>query len=99
MTRELMQNLLASPISKAYAEGKKIQWKSAVSDVWEDLDNVDPICIARFPDAYRIKPEPRQWWLNTYPAGLVIAHESKQSAESCASKASRIECIKVREVL
>lgn len=46
---------------------------------------------------YRIKREPREWWVNVYLSDCCIS-KSKQEADQNASS-ERIECIHVREVL
>ena len=53
MTREEAKELL--PIMQAYAEGKTIQFRVNINNMWEDI-----ICPSfnKSPSAYRIKPEP-----------------------------------------
>jgi hypothetical protein len=51
---------------------------------------------------YRVKPEPREWWVNVYdgmPEGFV--HPTKEDAEHWKSQSSgtRKEVVRVREVL
>lgn len=50
------------PLVRALAEGKVIQVKSGHGDapLWKDLE----VCNFNVaPDLYRIKPEPREWWI------------------------------------
>lgn len=57
MTRERCKELL--PIIQAFADGKVIQVRAHMEDKWEDADN------ANFYERneYRIKPEPREFWI------------------------------------
>ena len=55
MDRKRAKELL--PIIEAYAEGKTIQYKT--SDEWTDDPNFSP----EWEFQYRIKPEPKEWWL------------------------------------
>lgn len=50
------------PLVQAMAEGKVIQIKC--DDGWKDLVNVS---FNNIPSKYRIKPEPREIWVNHYP--------------------------------
>ena len=57
MNRERAKELL--PIIEAYAEGKTIQWRANEEDSWGDYCNFNP----ELNIDYRIKPEPKEWWL------------------------------------
>lgn len=91
MTRDEAKALL--PIIQAYAEGKVIQ--IATKEGWKDLAN--PPCFTMAVDRYRIKPEPREWWINVYNNGDKTAYSAKDIADDCAG--FRIDCIHVREVM
>ena len=54
MTREEVKEML--PIMQAYAEGKTIQFRENINNMWEDI--IRP-SFNKSPSAYRIKPEPR----------------------------------------
>ena len=54
MTREEAKELL--PIMQAYAEGKTIQFRENINNMWETI--IRP-SFNKSPSAYRIKPEPR----------------------------------------
>ena len=54
MTREEVKKML--PIMKAYAEGKTIQFREDINDMWGDI--ICPL-FNKSPSAYRIKPEPK----------------------------------------
>ena len=53
MTREEVKEML--PIMQAYAEGKTIQFRENINNMWEDI--IRP-SFNKSPSAYRIKPEP-----------------------------------------
>ena len=53
MTREEAKELL--PIMQAYAEGKTIQFRENINNMWETI--IRP-SFNKSPSAYRIKPEP-----------------------------------------
>lgn len=46
---------------------------------------------------YRIKPEPRRWWVNVYPNGVRTAHETRELA--AAAGGGHVECVEVVEVV
>ena len=54
MTREEAKELL--PIMQAYAEGKTIQFRENINNMWKDI--IWP-SFNKSPSTYRIKPEPR----------------------------------------
>lgn len=67
------------PLVQALAEGKVIQFHNGVGD-WQDINGgVDFLMPAM---NYRIKPEPRDIWVNEYFDGEFNVHTSKESAES-----------------
>lgn len=47
---------------------------------------------------YRVKPEPREWYVNMYESGPSCCQHATR-VEADAANAGRSECIKVREVL
>ena len=86
----------AAEVMLAFADGKKIQAKSRTSE-WYDLHG-DPTWDWNGFN-YRVKPEPREWWVNEYRDGPAdFIYPSKEKADSeCAS--NRIRRFRVREVL
>lgn len=88
------------PLVMALSEGKTIEYRVMHDGSWAwatmlDIDFTDPA------DRYRIKPEPRDFWINVYGdcVGLnVNIHPTKEMAENNASS-HRKELIHVREVL
>lgn len=95
MNRE--QAKLLAPVIAAFGEGRDIQY-SMSGGIWITYtgNTHDPI-ITSFGYNWRIKPEPREWWVNIYPNDAMI-HENKESADISANL-SRIECIRVREII
>lgn len=95
MNRERAKELL--PIIQAFADDKTIQLRGRYTDGWEDLRT-----SANFDDndiEWRIKPEPRVFWINDYADGSIYIHKSQASSNSAQSINSKIEVIKVIEVL
>jgi hypothetical protein len=82
----------AIKVMQAYVDGAEIQervvsggphrWKEA-GPYWNWMTS-----------EYRIKPQPREWWINRYPGGGIGIYDSKELAEINKS----LECIHVREV-
>lgn len=70
------------PLVHALAEGKVIQIVSeALPSGWMDLD--DPLFVES-PCLYRIKPEPREIWVNEYPNHPSVIHPTRMDAINCA---------------
>lgn len=79
MTRETATQLL--PIITAFAEGKTIQ-KNVDQRGWIDLSF--PLFDGS-PESYRIKPEPREFWVNQYDDdGFGRLFKSEIQAKKCA---------------
>lgn len=55
------------PLVQALAEGKVIQIRMFSCDPWKDCSRPD---FTMDPPNYRIKPEPREIWVNRYPNGM-----------------------------
>jgi len=60
MNRERAKELL--PIIQAFADGKSIQLRRNYADGWEDL--CSPANFNNIGFEWRIKPEPRVFWIN-----------------------------------
>ena len=56
MTRKKAKELL--PIIQAWAEGKKIQYRTHTNK-WVDIEENDRVDFTSLPSNYRIKPEPK----------------------------------------
>ena len=57
MTRERAKELL--PVIRAFSEGKNIQIRPSIQSPWSDTP--EPHWSEEYD--YRIKPEPREWWV------------------------------------
>ena len=62
---------------------------------WGHNGKVGDIIAFRVLKEYR---DPREFWINIYPDGASIAHDSRAAADVTALP-SRTECVHVREVL
>lgn len=94
MTPEQAKTLL--PIITAFSEGKTIQVRLH-DGPWHDILSAD----VRFDspaESYRIKPEPREFWLNIYGGIDSYGYPTREDADACAAR-NRKECIRVKEVL
>lgn len=89
------------PLRQAYCEGKVIQRRMG-NDTWTDVPEPG------FGDViqnYRIKPEPREWWLiglTNEELSIVNAHNSRAKAETSKNSfppSSDVQIIHVKEVL
>jgi len=91
MTRERAKELL--PIITAFAEGKDVQYRTHRNDVWS------PATSPNFAEhlEWRVKPEPREFWVNVYSTGDYCAHDSAESATKARTTGG--ETIRVREVI
>ena len=93
MDRERAKELL--PVITAFAEGKDIEWRGCPSlrgsdDEWATMPT-NPLLITTFPAddyEYRIKPKPREWWLDPTD-GEILQQDTPPNSDF----------IKVREVL
>lgn len=64
------------PLVQALAEGRVIQIKWSDGQ-WHDSEH---LYFVHERDRYRIKPEPKDIWLNEYPDGFCSAHASERAA-------------------
>jgi hypothetical protein len=86
-------------VLQAYERGERVQCRVASNEEWMDcaLKSAAPTIVPTFSfgcHEYRIKPQPREWWINRYPGGGIGIYDSKELAEINKS----LECIHVREV-
>jgi hypothetical protein len=81
-------------VLQAAKAGKPIQQQYLRKNVWDVCDGRWDFTNYR----YRVKPEPRRWWLNVYPSRIIAsAWMSPQDADENASP-NRRECVEVVEV-
>lgn len=82
-------------VIQAHKDGKKLEYRTKGMVGWDDVTNV----VWSFHSTdYRVKPEPRTFWVNVYPTGEKFAYETKEDADGAASR-HRKECIEVVEKL
>ncbi len=88
------------PLVQALAEGKVVQYKFLRADASQDwLSLASNIDFVMPPEHYRIKPEPREIWVNHYPNGVASGnYESKLSAFDHRANDTAIQ-VRYREVL
>lgn len=65
------------PLVQALAEGKQIQSQLDKHLKWRDTNSPD---FSMAPDQYRIKPEPREIWVNEYPFSDSVVHYTEAMA-------------------
>ncbi len=84
------------PLVQALAEGKVIQINTV--DGWEDLTGEISLCFA--PDQYRIKPEPREFFVVRWPDGFEGApYRTEREAKQILSNETTGKIIRYREVI
>jgi hypothetical protein len=93
MTRDEAREF--AKLVQAYADGKQVQFHLDDGS-WDDLH--DPDFYAKTRDFYRIKPEPREWWV--VPS---VAHAARYKDEA-EDLAEAMDCpttsiVHVREVM
>lgn len=73
------------PLVQALSEGKVIQIRNTTEREWVDLDTGE-IAFSSGAEQYRIKPEPREVWVNHYgdTAPGAMAWSNKQIAKNQA---------------
>ncbi len=55
------------PLVQALVDGKTVEFRLEDENIWRELPNLS----FTYPlDQYRIKPEPREIWVNRYPNGM-----------------------------
>jgi len=96
MNRERAIKLL--PVIRAFADGKEVEWRD--NDLYKEWQTgAQEPTFDEPSNEWRIKPEPREFWINIYGDGYEpCVHPTLQSAEEECSPA-RKEVIKVREVM
>ena len=84
------------PLVQALAEGKVIQLKQAF-EKWFDVDEV---FFNADISSYRIKPEPREVWINRFPDGHdgLTWYETEEAAHRAYGRVGAIQ-VRYREVI
>ena len=93
MTRDEAREF--AKVVQAYADGKGVQIYT--SSGWRDIHE-DPCFDGGFEN-YRIKPEPREWWLRALPDGRIAVFTLKDRAQTEATFWENSKVIHVREVM
>jgi hypothetical protein len=83
-------------VMQAFADGKQVEFRRSGGN--EEWDIGDRVCWDWSTFEYRVKREPREWWVNVYHGLDCIAHMTKAQADKDAAT-HRIECVHVREVI
>ena len=75
------------PLVQALIEGKTVQYR-LLGEKWSTGGDVD---FSLPPDQYRIKPEPREIWVNVYPneVGCGIYHSREEAIRRCANDTAK----------
>ena len=98
MTRENAAAFL--PLVQALAEGKTIEYRESKHYKWESQKE---LALIGEPSCYRIKPEPREFWIKKPETGDLDNCGSYQGAYVYPKQATafvdEIEIIRVREIL
>lgn len=90
------------PIIAAAARGETIQFDRSTTNLpnWEDLDKHADWQLGNPPSRYRVKPNPREFWLFCPPDGRRTVLKSEKEVEDWSNASGRrYELIHVREVL
>lgn len=82
------------PLVQALVEGKVIQWRSHAGN-WEDSRELSDAWGA---ENYRIKPEPKEIWINFYDSGYIGKPHSTQS-EAYDARDGKVVTKHFREVI
>ena len=96
MTREEAKKVV--PILQAFADGKTIQYRPYEGRPWRDLSS-DEHLDADHPRRYRIKPEPREIWVNEYKHGLFCSWCNSEKAAKSTMGSDCIRQVRFREVI
>jgi hypothetical protein len=93
MTKDETKRNIA--VEQAYVDGKTIQSRQwGRNDVW--VTDLDPNWNWAFRE-YRVKPKPREFWINVYSDRNSWVHLTREVADTKAG-VDRTACIHVREV-
>lgn len=94
MNKETAKDYL--PLVQALVDGKAVQIIDRDCTTWMDSDELD----FRYPaNHYRIKPEPREIWVNRTPCGVVACLTWKSEEEARKHAIEGTTPIRFREVL
>lgn len=91
-------------LKEVFENGKKLQYRGSDDYVWHDADQTDVLVWCCDAKTYRIKPEPREFWLklNGFAEGDKGAHKAWEHFPGEVENSKEMKAqgfIKVREVL
>ena len=85
-------------IMQAFLDGKKIEVRTSPDRGWREIDTVNPHWDWYGQD-YRIKPEPKEIWVNEYLSDCSAGHPTKEGAMRAASVSAVRKAVHYREVI
>ena len=91
MTKETAKQFI--DVLQAFVDGRPVEVKTQFG--WEEIKNPN---FGSSPENYRVKPEPREWFINIYENRACGLYHSKMAADNNAV-VGRVECVRVREIL
>lgn len=85
------------PLVQALAEGRVIECQLDEHLKWRETANPD---FSMAPEQYRIKPEPREVWINRFPDGHdgLTWYETEEAAHRAYGRVGAIQ-VRYREVM
>ena len=66
MTPQQEHAIKMLPLITALAEGKQLQFQCDPINPWRDCAEVSLSTLSTFPNHYRVKLEPREFWVELY---------------------------------
>lgn len=99
MTREQLQQAgkVFFEILNAFKDGKTIQIK--YPEKWIDIEKIALEGLLQDSKIYRIKPEPRHFWIATEKNEGLFVSDIKWDAKNSTSRDTNIPLIHVQEVI
>lgn len=100
MTREQAKSLL--PVIQAFADGKDVQVRVDGGQwITRHSKEVPYLNFDNESWEWRVKPQPREWWIIQFSNGVTSVHNNKSITESFINSVnpSVSEIIHVREVV
>ena len=87
----------AIEILQAMKAGKKIQYSNPEREHWANYISMSLPNFQHF--LYRIKPEPKEIWVNEYATGDPVVHSTEKDARKCALPGVHRVAVRYREVI
>lgn len=79
------------PLVQSLADGKTVQWLTNAGE-WQDVGQVD---FCDTPSSYRIKPEPRRFFVSTDALGYPSDVYTSSQAAAFSDKSRLVEVVEV----